>query len=223
MSTVVDPSGSNSGEYRSSIYVVDADGSNLRRLSARPGWDTVQLSWSPDGRYLAYDGTPDGSPVPSLANGTTGQMPPLDVFVIRADGSGELNVTNTTSATERGPKWSPDGSRLAYYGQDVDGEPGWPVATIRMVDGVPTGQAALGPVSGDFVWSPDGARLLLLDSQDTSTSTGVILEQDLPQGNQPQTFDSQIRSIDAEFREAPVTLFADNHLIACVTWMRPQP
>ena len=225
MSTVVDPTGSNSGEYRSSIYVVDADGSNLHRLSARPGWDTVQLSWSPDGRYLAYDGTPDGSPVPALsqANSATGLYPPLDIYVIRADGSGELNLTNTTSATERGPKWSPDGSRLAYYGQDVAGDPGWPIMTIGMADGVPTGQAVWGPVSGDFVWSPDGARLLLLDSQDTSASTGVVLEQDLPQGNQPQTFASQIRSIDAEFREAPVTLLADGHLISCVTWMRPQP
>ena len=225
MSPVVDPSGSNSGEYRSSIYVVDADGVNLRRLSARPGWDTVQLSWSPDGEYLAYDGTPDGSPAPALtqADSPTGLYPPLDIFVIGADGSGELNLTNTTSATERGPKWSPDGSRLAYYGQAVVGDPGLPIMAVGMADGLPTGQAVRGPVSHEFVWSPDSARLLLLDSQETSPSAGVVLEQDLPQGNQPQTFDSQIRSVGAEFHEAPVTLLADNHLISCVTWIPPQP
>jgi hypothetical protein len=222
MSPAVDPNGSDSGSYRSSIYVVDADGSNLRRVSARPGWDSAQVSWSPDGRYLAFDGTPDGSPLPSLPMGSL--YPPLDVFVIGADGTGERNLTNTTSETERDPLWSPDGSRLAYSGPfEGDVPPGSPIMIVRIADGAPVGQAVRGPDTAHFQWSPDGEQLLMIDSQET-TSNGATLEQDLPASGQPQTFDSQIRLIDAEFGAAPVTVRTVPNLIAsCVGWQPQQP
>lgn len=215
MTSVDSPGGSNSGSYRSSIYVADVGGSRVRRLSARPGWDTIQLSWSPDSRYLAYDGTPDGSPLPSLGDDTAdiaSLYPPLDIFVIGADGTGERNLTNTNLATERGPEWSPDGSHLAYHGPFVDGDQGWPIATVRMADGVAVGQAVIGPVTAEFLWSPDGTSLLLSDSRETSN------------GAQIQTFDSQIRSIDAELEEAPVALLSNHlNLIACLSWQRLEP
>ena len=83
--------GDNSACYRSAIYVVGADGSNLRRLTARAGTDFIGISWSPDSRYVAYVGLPDGSPSPSISPGGGPQdsfYPPLDVFVIAADGTG---------------------------------------------------------------------------------------------------------------------------------------
>lgn len=213
MSDVASPGGSNLGSYRSSIYVADADGSHVQRLSARPGWDTVQLSWSPDGRYLAYDGTPDGSPLPSLGDdgSITSLYPALDVFVIGTDGTGERNLTNTPSTTERGPKWAPDGSRLAYYGPYTGGNAGWPVVTVQMADGRAVGEPVQGPPTDGFVWSPDGARLLLSYARDTSN------------GAQVQTFDGQIQSVDAGLQGAPFILLSVHHVIGCMSWQRLEP
>ena len=209
MTPVTNLSGTNSATYRSSIWVADADGSQVRRMSARPGWDSVQLSWSPDGRYLVYDGVPDNSPLPSLgddANDTSSLYPPLDIFVVDADGTAERNLTNTPLETERGPRWSPDGGRLAYFGPYVEPDHGWTLVARRMADGTAVGDAVEGPVTADFLWSPDGTRLLLLDTDDTSN------------GAQTQTFKSQIRSVDAELRTAPSLVLEVPHMVGCAAW-----
>ena len=56
------------------LYVVNADGSDLRLLSAAGEFN----GWSPSGRRIAFTGTAAGS---------------KDIFVINADGSGLVNLT----------------------------------------------------------------------------------------------------------------------------------
>lgn len=69
--------------HRSAIYVVDSDGSELHPLTTRPATNHIGMSWSPDGRSIAYLGLPDGTPLPaSIDNSTTFTDPPLDIFVI---------------------------------------------------------------------------------------------------------------------------------------------
>ena len=48
---------------RTAIEVVAADGSDRRRLTTRPGLLEDGMSWSPDGRYLAYVAAADPSSV----------------------------------------------------------------------------------------------------------------------------------------------------------------
>ncbi|HEX8958834.1 MAG TPA: hypothetical protein VF770_03325, partial [Solirubrobacterales bacterium] len=61
-------------------------------------------SWSPDGSQLAFSG------VPHLPN-RPGALPPLQVFVVAADGSGLRAVPGTTGGYA--PIFSPDGHTLA--------------------------------------------------------------------------------------------------------------
>lgn len=83
----------NNGE----IFVMARDGTNARRLTHRPGFDSGP-AWSPDGNRLAFHG---------LANGA------VDIFVMAADGSGLVNLT--ADATEDWqPAWSPDGASIAW-------------------------------------------------------------------------------------------------------------
>jgi Tol biopolymer transport system component len=89
------------------LYIVDADGRNLRRLTRRSGTSLGAnfLAWSPDGRRIAFVGGGPNSFV-------------WDVYVIDADGTRLRRVT--TSPRHEGSRgdyplvWSPDGQRIAF-------------------------------------------------------------------------------------------------------------
>ena len=191
---------------RSAIFVVAADGTGLLRLSDRPAILDDAMSWSPDGRFLAYVGLPDAppgrTPAPTPA---TAVYPARDLFVIGADGTGEQRVTDTP-AFETRPEWSPDGAVLAFE-SSPDGADGR-VTTIEMHGPSPGGPARQGPESPWFVWSPDGAALLWLEANTIGT----------------EAYRSTLHSIDPAFQQSPTTLQAMDGLIVCPpSWQRLEP
>ena len=60
--------GSPCDEGASTVYLVGADGENLRQIIDSPG-TKHDLVFSPDGRYLAYGGTPNGLVAVNVATG----------------------------------------------------------------------------------------------------------------------------------------------------------
>jgi Tol biopolymer transport system component len=91
---------------RDEIYVVDADGTGLRRLTNNWKSDGTP-AWSPDGRKILFlrSGWRDSAEVEG------------DVYVMNADGSGQRNLTRSVTrpfATERAPAWSPDGRKILF-------------------------------------------------------------------------------------------------------------
>jgi TolB protein len=84
---------------------MNADGSGVSRL--RTGTDPA---WSPDGSRIAF------------AQQRSDDRFRSDVCVMRADGSGLINLTaNLTRYASRAPTWSPDGGRIAFSSAD-DGD-----------------------------------------------------------------------------------------------------
>jgi Tol biopolymer transport system component len=84
---------------RDEIYVVDADGSRLRRLTRNWRFDGAAV-WSPDGRKILF-----------LRSGHP------DIYVMNADGSGQRNLTRSVTyplATHGAPAWSPDGRKILF-------------------------------------------------------------------------------------------------------------
>lgn len=81
----------------SDIYVLNADGSGLTRLTDDPGWDGTPR-WSPDGTRIAFASERLGLPA---------------IFVMDADGSNLQPLTDGASVSMM-PAWSPGGSKIAF-------------------------------------------------------------------------------------------------------------
>jgi Tol biopolymer transport system component len=82
------------------IYVMNADGSDQRRLTHSPGIDTNPV-FSPDGRRIAFMSNRHGY---------------YEIYVMNADGSSQVRVTRS-SENSNFPCWHPDGKRLVFVGE----------------------------------------------------------------------------------------------------------
>jgi dipeptidyl aminopeptidase/acylaminoacyl peptidase len=81
------------------IHVMDADGSDLKLLTAnRSEYFNAGPTWSPDGTEIAFTYQVDGTE---------------EVYVMNADGSEPTNLTSDP-ARDLGPSWSPDGTRITF-------------------------------------------------------------------------------------------------------------
>lgn len=86
----------------SAVHVMNADGSDARRLTTR-GLPEDQPSWSPDGRWLVF--------ARYRTDWETSNS--HELFVIRVDGTGERQLT-AGEHYDGNPSWSPDGTLIAF-------------------------------------------------------------------------------------------------------------
>jgi Tol biopolymer transport system component len=96
------------------LYLMDADGTDLRRISSGPGADG-DPAWTPDGRRLIFTSARSGS---------------SQIYSIAVDGT-DLHPLTTAGGGNSAPTVSPDGRTIAFvsgrdgndeiYRMDVDG------------------------------------------------------------------------------------------------------
>ena len=86
------------GEFKFNIFVIDMNGKNLVRLTQGPASD-LNPAWSPDGTKIAFASSRKGN---------------LGIYVMNADGSNPINLTQSPNGGDWSPAWSPDGSRIAF-------------------------------------------------------------------------------------------------------------
>jgi Tol biopolymer transport system component len=96
------------------IFVMDADGSNLHRLTTAPGEDGWP-TWSPDGSRIVFASARDDCSISDAPDcRTTGDVGPWeDVWITNADGSNQHRLTPEFG---RFFAWSPDGRAILVAG-----------------------------------------------------------------------------------------------------------
>jgi len=133
---------------RPHLYLMNPDGSGLRRLCLHSNLWEEYADWSPDGTKIAF-----------MSNVGTSQWV---IYVMNADCSGLKQLTNGPGE-DGGPRWSPDGNKIAFT-SDRSGQ-----AEIYLMnaDGSQQTKLTTSPKDTSFSgpdWSPDGTKLLYLHS-----------------------------------------------------------
>ena len=119
------------------IYVMNADGSQVTRLTDDPAQDQFP-AWTPDGRRIAFVSNRDGNP---------------DIYVMNADGSQVIRLTDDP-AVDYHPAWSPQGSGILF---DSDREN--MMGDIWVMSHTGADQVRLQENGRAPAWSPDGSQL----------------------------------------------------------------
>lgn len=145
------------------IWLQELDASAARRLTSGewslemvlpPGSPPSELSWSPDGRRIAFARVPAPQ---------SGRFDSVSVAVLEV-ASGAIRSFNGATRFQNNPKWSPDGKSLLYvYPREGRGDLGWMTELhVAPASGGP-GRSLTRPLDRQFFgaeWMPGGNAVL---------------------------------------------------------------
>lgn len=172
------------------IFVINADGSGLTRLTDNPS-DDAEPAWSPDGTRVVFAskrddaayqlfvaGIQEGSIEPLIADSMVPGRAPnwspdgqwivfhsdrdgnVDIYRVHRDGS-ELTRVTTDPADDRYPVWSPDGESILFLSERATDDAGLGELYVMDADGGSLARLTQNEASeGHAVWSSDGQQIL---------------------------------------------------------------
>ncbi len=143
------------------IYTMNADGTNLQRLTDSPGRD-FEPDWSPDGRTIVFSSDRDD---PENAQ----------LYVMNGDGSNQRALMPFIDADFIAPRWSPDGEWVLFHSnQVVDLKPRFEIYKVRKdgTDLINVSNVPGNNFRGD--WSPDGQRIVFVSERDGNRELYVM-------------------------------------------------
>jgi serine/threonine-protein kinase len=138
------------------VYVMNADGSNQRRLTHDKSMD-FSPAFSPDGQRIAFTSQRTGG---------------FDVFIMNVDGTQQRRLTSMTSTGmgAAAPAWAPDGKRIAFHTRVKTND----IYVIK-VDGTGLIRLTDEPGGARFPdWSPDGQRILFVSRRNGNADIYVM-------------------------------------------------
>jgi Tol biopolymer transport system component len=152
------------------LFVMDADGDNVRRLT-RGNVDT-DPAWSPGGNEIAF----------ARCECPNTNSLHLDLYVVNVASGATRRLTRTPGVFEATPSWSPDGSRIAFVRWDLLALVATGTAGMYMMNSDGTGEKLVHKykhfVGGlySLSWSPDGRTLAFENSPNRECTAIALLD-----------------------------------------------
>jgi Tol biopolymer transport system component len=151
------------------LYIMDADGKNVRQLTHSPGCYNGGPFFSPDGRRVIF-------------RSDRKKKDYLQIYVINTDGTGERALTDT-GGVNWGPFWYKDGKHIVYAAADHSDPTKRPNYDLWWMD-VDTGkQVRLTYAPGADVlpvFSPDGSKLMWTSTRDGRQAAQLYIADFVP-------------------------------------------
>ena len=144
------------------IYLMNPNGKQIRQLTEQPKFD-VEPAWSPDGKQITFVSYRDLEQVPK------GEIHRGEIYLMNADGTNPVNLTQVPERADGVSSWAPDGKQIAFtsaelfnadllansdiFVMDADGANPINLTNHEALDETPD-------------WSPDGNRIAFSSDRD---------------------------------------------------------
>jgi Tol biopolymer transport system component len=174
------------------IFVKYTSSGQIVRLTDNAGISSFDSAWSPDGARIAFDSnrdgdqeiyamdSSDGSGVAKLTDNHNHDVDPVwspdgvriaferdyDIWVMNADGTDQVNLTESPGSSEYQPNWSSDSTKIVFskWGGELATTDIW----VMNTDGSGLLNLTNTPASGEVypVWSPNGRKMAFTEHDD---------------------------------------------------------
>jgi dipeptidyl aminopeptidase/acylaminoacyl peptidase len=146
---------------------------NIWLVSSQSGWPTqltvsnqrqAYVSWSPKGRWIAYNSDYDGNEQ-------------WDLFLVSVSNGQVVNLTNTPEISEEGAAWSPDGEKLAYSVKPKQ-SPSYEIDVIEILTKKVTHITSNTPAQRsnvNAIWSRDGKWIVFTQQNSAGKDANVFI------------------------------------------------
>lgn len=133
--------------YNGSIYVMNDNGSGIRRLTNNQFWE-AHPCWSPDGTQIAFE------------RNLEKDIQKYQLFIMNANGTNQQQLTYKGEGEKNGsPAWSPDGQFLAFTSNRSGSSEIYVInlqnLTVEQLTGI---EEETGSYTPD--WTPDGKEIV---------------------------------------------------------------
>lgn len=143
------------------LYVMNADGSDLQRLTKTPERCEANPTWAPGGRSIVFD---------TYCLLTSEQS---DLYSVSVEGGPVTNLTRN-AGDDFGARWSPDGTRIAFtsdrggFGEEI---------YVMRPDGSRIERVTFETGNDqDVAWAPDGGAIAFSSNRDGNSYDVYVMD-----------------------------------------------
>ena len=152
------------------IYLMTPNGKHLRQIADELKYDS-DPAWSPDGKQITFMSYRD---VERIRNAG---VPRGEIYVMNADGSNSINLTQSPERADGVSSWSPDGLRIAFTSATLFNDDFLANSDIFVM--AADGANPINLTNHDALeqtpdWSPDGLRIAFTSTRDDNWEIYVM-------------------------------------------------
>ena len=138
------------------IFLMNPDGKRVRQLTRHLQYDSSP-AWSPDGQKIAFMSYRDEHRFKGWGsiNG--------EIYVMNADGTNPINLTQSPERADGSPSWSPDGKQIVFHVFEQGIADIWVMGSDG---GKPRNLTNHDALDGYPDWSPDGKQITFSSDRD---------------------------------------------------------